>query len=202
MNKKLVLGGLGIILAVVVFYNLSGPTETTEVGEDGEPVETSFASKIKNSVQNIIPGGEDKNLGRLEESPHVVVIKNNPVKMDVEDAADRIEALKDSKEEEGVDFARWTLFSENSQYTVAEKQQLLERIKEVMRPDDVKMILKDIILVGQVPELYDDAMTSLGQGMSKEQLEGFVREVLASEPNPEAKAAVIEYAATRNIYVK
>ena len=200
--KKIIIIAAIAVAGIWLLVSLFSSPEVAEVGEDGEAVETSFASKIKNSVQNIMPGGEKNNLGRHEDSPHVVVIKNNPVKIDVDDAADRIESLKDSKENEGLDFARWTLFSENAQYTVAEKQQLLERIKEVMPPEHVTMILKDIILVGNVPELYDDAITTLGQGMSKEELEGFVREVLARKPNPEAKAAVVEYAATRNIYVK
>lgn len=157
------------------------------------------------TLRGLLPGGkteEAPDLGKHVEGDHVVVIKSEVQHVEVEDAIERIELLKDRKDHEGLDFARWTLFSENAKYSAEEKERILEKAAEILSAEQVNMLGRDVLYVGQVPELYEPALQILTKNMNRKQTENLIKEVLQKRAEPKVRSAVIEFAATKNIYVR
>ncbi len=199
--KKIIIVFAVILIVVVAFNFLSSPDPVST--EENDSAEKGFS--IRKSFKNILPGDNEQTpaqkLGRHEEGENVVVINSGTHQMDVEEAEERIEDLKEMKEE-AMDFARWTLFSENAKFSPEEKEKLLDKAMEVFKEQEKQVLLRDVIFEGTEKTLHDKAISVLAQNMDKEQLEAFVTEVVRRKPAPPGKAAVIEFAATRNIYVK
>lgn len=207
--KKIIIV-FAVILVVVVAYNfMSAPvTESLtkgEAGSSGSKSETGFGSGIRKSVEGILPGGSegsDQTLARHEEGDHVVVLNSEAQHMDVEDALEKIEALKNSVDTPALDFARWTLFSENAKYTAAEKERILEKASEVLSPAEAVSLNRDVLLVGKEPQLYENALNTLTRGKSQGETEKLVKEILKVRKDPAVKAAISEFAASKNIYIR
>lgn len=200
MKKYLV---MGVIVLVLIYAVIAMLSPAPEIGENSsESDQTGVTAKITKGLKSILPEDTDPNLGKHEDSAHVVVIKPSENRMTADDVVDRIELLKDKKEHEALDFARWSMFSENAKYSTEEKERFLETALEVLSTQESRMLLNDVLLIGNRPALYDKALTTVGQGMTPDELKSFVQEFLKRNPNAEAKAAVINYAASRNLYVK
>jgi hypothetical protein len=122
----------GVAFLVVLAYNL-WDGDSPNMGDEKNSAE-GFGSSITNSLSSILPGKSEDTaeLKKHESGEHVVVIKSEQNHTKVEDAIERIENLKDKQENEGIDFARWTLFSENAKYSAAEKERILEKASELL----------------------------------------------------------------------
>ncbi len=202
--KKIIIVVFAVLL-LVVGYNMWGGNAPDETAvEVGAKEDQGIGSGLSKSFQGILPGDIDggERPGKLEASDHVVVIHSKPTTMDVEDVIDRIAAQKDLKDNEAIDFARWTLFSENAKYSPEEKERILERSVEILSPAEAGMLTRDVLLIGKVPDLVDEAMNYQSQNLKREDFEILIREVLKTRVEPEIRSAVIESAATKNIYVK
>ncbi len=199
--KKIIIIAAIVLFAVGIYLSA---TDAPQVGGDEYTTEEksqSVGSTIKNTFRNFIPGSESTPQ-KLPESPHVVVINSIPQHIEMEDAIDRIESQKDLKDNEAIDFASWCVLSDNAKYSADEREQILERAAEILKPNDRNLLLRDAVLRGKEKNVQEKAVSLIGQGMDKAQLEAFVTEVLHRYPQASGKAALIEYAATKNIYVK
>lgn len=194
-----------VVLVAVVYFFFSGPE--SEIVDEGEITEEKgIGSSLRKSFREILPEKDassgEENLGKLKSGDHVVVINSKPDHLEVEDAIDRIEAQKDLPDNEALDYTRWTLFSENAKYSVEEKERILERAVKLLSPEQVKMLTMDVVMVGKVPRLVNEAMEIQTRDMSRKQVEDLIREILEARAEPEIRNAVIEFAASKNIYVK
>jgi hypothetical protein len=200
--KKIIIA-LGAILLLVVGYNMWGNNIPETNGETA--ADESLGTGIKKSISGIMPG-KSENDQKLEthdkNDPHIVVINSRPVHMEVEDAIEKIEASKSLGEREAFDFARWTLTSENAKYTPEEKERILERSIEILNPDEAGLLTRDLLFSVKEPDLISPAMNHQSQVLKREDFEDLIREVLKLRAEPEIRSAVIEFAATKNIYVK
>ncbi len=200
MKKSLIIMGvLALAIMAYIFMDDSSP-ETTPDGTGND----SFGSSLKKTITGILPGkkSDEPNLDRHEESPHVVVINSSPTQIEVEDAMERIENLKDNKDHDGLDFARWTLLSENAKYTPDEKERLYDKAVEVLPMAEVAMLSRDILFVGNTPELNEKALIFLTKDMGKDDFKALITEILTRRKEPEVRAGVIEFAASKNVYVR
>ncbi|MES2527182.1 MAG: hypothetical protein V4598_08835 [Bdellovibrionota bacterium] len=196
---KKIIFGVSVVLVAVIAYNMMGE----KTGPETEATDSD--SGIQKTLQGLLPGNkkeESPQLGRHENTQNIVVLNSEPQHVEVEDAIERVELLKDGKDHEGLDFARWTLFSENAKYTAEEKERILERASEILNADQVSMLNRDVLYVGKVPELYETALTTLSKNMNREQTENLIKEILQKRAEPKVRSAVIEFAATKNIYVR
>lgn len=191
-----------VALIVVLAYNMWG--EDSPIPDDSGGKE-SLGSSISKSISNILPGGGEKTpekLGRHKEGENVVVIQPSSQEIEVEDAIERIENLKDSKEHEGLDFARWTLFSENAKYTPAEKERILERASELLPMEEVSSLHRDVLYVGKEPALFEESLNFLSKSMNQAETENLIKDVLGRRQEPAMRTAIIQFAASKNIYVR
>lgn len=207
--KKIIIVFAVILVAVVAYNFMSSPGTDSlsegEAGSNGSKSATSFGAGVRKSVEGILPGdteGSDQTLARHEEGDHVVVLNSEAQHMDVEDALEKIEVLKNSVDTPALDFARWTLFSENAKYSPGEKERILEKASEVLPPADVVSLNRDVLLVGNEPQLYENALNNLTRGKSQGEMEKLVKEILKVRKDPAVKAAISEFAASKSIYIR
>ncbi len=200
---KKILIALAIILVGTASYFMWGGAAPESV-EGSQEVDAGFGSSFRKSISNILPGksGKAADLGHQEEGDHIVVIKSQSTHMEVDDAIERLENLKDSKDQEALVFARWSLFNEGAKYSQEEKERLFERATELLPAEQVTLLSRDILLLGNMPEMNEKALSVLTKGMGKEKFKSLVIEILEKRKEPEVRASVIEFAASKNIYVR
>ena len=196
--KKIIIA-VSVVVVLVLAYNM--------MGDEGSSVTETAESKggIRSTLRNLLPGDKKEEvaqLGKHQESENVVVIKSEAQHVEVEDAIERIEILKDRKDHEALEFARWTLFSENAKYTAEEKERILEKAAEILNAEEVSMMSRDVLYVGNVPELYEPALNILTKNKSREETESLIKELLTVKAAPKMRATLIEFAATNNIYIR
>lgn len=196
---KKIIFAFAVILIVALTYYMNNSESGSTVGSDS--ADKGFS--LRNSFKNILPGGEKtpESKGRLE-GDHVVVINSKPVHIEADEVVERIESQKDLKDNEAIDFARWTLFSEHAKYTTEEKEIIFDRSLELLNSSQASLLSRDVLLNGNLPDLMEKALSFQSQNLSKADLENLIREILHKRTEPEIRSAVIDFAATKNIYVK
>lgn len=200
--KKLIIAFCAILLLVVGYNMWGGDAPHSEEGS--VEIEESFGSSIKKSFNKIIPGGSAESERKTLDTndPHIVVIDSKPVHIEADDVIEKIDSEKDLKNNEALDFARWTLFSDNAKYTTEDKERILQEASKILRGDQAAMLNRDVIMIGKSSDLIELAMTNLTKDMKRDEIENLIREALQRRAEPDIRSAVIEFAATKNIYVK
>lgn len=155
------------------------------------------ATKFKASLARVLPKMKQNPLGGLTPGPHVVIIKNTATKMDMIDALDRMEVLKDNVEEEGLSFANWFLSSPD--YSPDEKEEFFKEAIKLLPTDATAILTLGVLYQGAHPELYKMALSTHTTGFSEEQAQRVLVDVLANMKDEELRDILYDYAYARGI---
>lgn len=167
--------------------------ELKEVLKSGSPE----AARFKTSLSRVLPQMRENPLSRHEPGDHIVVLEPGENKMDVIDVLDRIEGLQNAPEEEGLSFARWAILSAN--YPPSDKEAMLDQAIEYLPPSEVSLLTRDILYVGEIPELYSRALSVHTRGMDRSAVEDFLAQLWNARQGQSLRDAVMEFAASRNL---
>lgn len=118
-------------------------------------------------------------------------------RLEVIDVLDRLDSLQGNTDLEGLLYARSILLSR--EYSQAEKEEVLEHAAEVLSPQEIGQLSRDLLILGNETSLYPIALEMHTRGMSKEQMAKFVRELLRERKDELLKDAVLDFTRSHEI---
>lgn len=156
-------------------------------------------SNLKRSLERVLPKIKDGTIRGHTPSPNVVIIEQDPndVGMDSDDVIDRLESMKNASELEGLDFARWAIFT--APHSSEDKEKIFNHAVQILRPQQAALLSRDALTLSGMPQLYPRAMGVYTQGMGQAQIESFVQEIWTQSQDQNLKDFLYDYASARGL---
>lgn len=183
-----------LILTLAGFFllkNCFGEKKKQETLKDLLAPGNTEARALSESFERVLPkmdGGKN---------PHLVRVKDRPHRLDVIDVLDRLDNLRGNAELEGLLYARSVLLSR--EYGPEEKEEVLEHAAEVLSPQEVGLLTRDLLFIGNETALYPIALEMHTKAMTKAEIASFLRELLGQRQDEYLKDAVESFARSHEI---
>ncbi len=183
-----------LILILAGFFllrNCFGEKRKRETLKDLLAPSSTESQKLTESFERVLPKMEgSKNL-------HLVRVKDRHHRLDVIDVLDKLDSLRGNTELEGLLYARSILLSR--EYTAEEKEEVLEHVTEVLSPHEISLLSRDLLFIGNETALYPIALEMHTKGLSRPQVEAFVRELLRERNDELLRDAVLDFARSHEV---
>lgn len=193
-----------LLLGYFVYRELSdkhiSPLDQEELGQVLKS-NSSEAMQLKASFQQVLPYvGSQNSIRSFETGPHVVVIGSSPNELDSESVVEKLKGFADSKEQQGLDYARWALFT--ADYTPDEKEHIFNEATQILSQQEITLLAQDVLLKGAHRSLLERA-TKVGLAhLNENQAKDVMRSILQSSQDENVRDVLIEYASGRNLNIE
>lgn len=183
-----------LILILAGFFllrNCFGEKRKQETLKDLLAPGNQEARELSESFERVLPQMDKTNnarLARVNDSGH---------RLDVVDVLDRLDGLQGNAETEGLLYTRSILLSR--EYNATEKEEVLEHASEILSPNEIKLLSRDLLLMGNETSLYPIALEMVTKSMSKNEIEAFLRELLRERQDELLRDAVMNFALSHEI---
>lgn len=185
-----------LILAIAGFFllrNCFGEKRKQETLKDLLAPGNKEARALSESFERVLPRMED------EANPHLVRVKSKGQRLDVIDVLDRLDNLRGNEELEGLLYARSILLSR--EYDAIEKEEVLDHAAETLSPNEMGLLSRDLLFLGNETSLYPLALEIHTKSMSRSETEAFLQELLRARNDELLREAVLDFARSREVQV-
>jgi hypothetical protein len=185
-----------LILLLAAFFllrNFLGEKEKRESLKDLLAPGNSEAQALSESFERVLPSMKNKG------NPNLVRVKSRRQRLDVIDVLDRLDALRDNKEQEGLLYARSVLLSR--EYDASEKEEVFEQAAETLSPQEMGLLSRDLLFLGNETALYPIALEVHTKSMRKADIEKFLKEILRERKEELLREAVLDFARSHEVQI-